>query len=85
MHTIERQLQLCLNKIQTWADNNGFKFSQTKTVCVHFCNQRKIHLDPELKLNGNAIPVVDQVKFLGVIFDKKLNFKAHIDYLRAKC
>jgi hypothetical protein len=27
MHSIERQLQLCLNKIQKWADNNGFKFS----------------------------------------------------------
>ena len=85
MHTIERKLQLCLNNIQKWADNNGFKFSQSKTACVHFCNKRKTHLDPDLKLNGNAIPVVDQIKFLGVIFDKKLNFKAHIDYLRKKC
>jgi ribonuclease HI len=85
MHSIERQLQLCLNKIQKWADNNGFKFSQSKTVCVHFCNKRKVHLDPDLNLGGHEIPVVDQVKFLGVIFDKKLNFKAHIDYLRKKC
>jgi potassium voltage-gated channel Eag-related subfamily H protein 8 len=27
MASIERQLQFCLNKIQDWADNNGFKFS----------------------------------------------------------
>ena len=32
MNTIERQLQLCLNKIQKWVDENGLKFSQTKTV-----------------------------------------------------
>ena len=34
MNTIERPLQLCLNKIQKWADENGFKFFQTKTVCI---------------------------------------------------
>ena len=36
MHTIERQLQQCLNKIQKWALENGFKFSKTKTQCMHF-------------------------------------------------
>ena len=40
MHAIERQLKLHLNKIEDWADSNGFKFSQSKTVCVHFCQRR---------------------------------------------
>ena len=31
IHTIECQLQQCLNKIQKWALENGFKFSKTKT------------------------------------------------------
>ena len=85
MATIERQLQMCLNKIERWADENGFRFSKTKTVCIHFCNQRKLHLDPVLTIYGDAIPVVSQTKFLGLIFDSKLNFKAHIEYLRGKC
>jgi ribonuclease HI len=85
MTTIERQMQNCLNKIQQWADENGFRFSPTKTVCMHFCNKRRLHLDPELTINGSPIPVVQQTKFLGLIFDSKLNFKAHIDYLRKKC
>ena len=29
IYTIERQLQQCLNKIQNWALENGFKFSKT--------------------------------------------------------
>jgi len=70
-HIIERNLQRCLNKLQEWADTNGFKFSTTKTVCLHFCHLRKLHPDPELFLNGSPIPVVEEVKFLGVIFDKK--------------
>ena len=32
MNTIERQLQLCLNKIVKWAMENGFKFIQLK-IC----------------------------------------------------
>jgi len=35
--------QRCLNKLQEWADTNGFKFSTAKTVCVHFCRLRKFH------------------------------------------
>ena len=27
----------------------------------------------------------DEVKFLGLVFDKKLNFKAHIKHLKEKC
>ena len=41
MASIEKQLQLCLNKVEKWADENGFIFSKTKTVCMHFCNKRK--------------------------------------------
>lgn len=85
MPSIERQLQLNLSKIQKWADTNGFKFSPSKTVCVHFCQKRGLHPDPSLSLYGQEIPVVDKVKFLGIFFDKKLNFKYHIDYLRSKC
>ena len=85
MHTIERQLQQCLNKIQKWALENGLKFSKTKIQCMHFCQLRGLHSDPVLKLDGVEIPVVDQYKFLGVIFDKKLSFIPHINYLKAKC
>ena len=27
----------------------------------------------------------DEVKFLGLVFDKKLDFKSHISYLNKKC
>ena len=41
--------------------------------------------DPVLLLNGMQIPVVEQAKFLGVIFDRKLTFVPHLRYLRQKC
>ena len=85
MSVIERKLQLCLNKLEVWSNENGFRFSTAKTMCVHFCRKRKLHLDPELFLYGSQIPVVSQVKFLGLIFDNKLNFKPHICQLKEKC
>ena len=74
IHVIERHLQRCLSKLQEWADTNGFKFPTSKTVCVHFCHLRKFHPDPQLILNCSPVPVVQEVKFCGIIFDKKTHF-----------
>ena len=85
MRTIERHLQLCLNRIEKWTLYNGFKFSKSKKQWVRFWQLRKVHNDPELYLYGILNPVVDEAKFLGVIFDRKLSFIPHIKYLKAKC
>ena len=85
MDIIERQLQQCLNKLQIWSDENGFKFSKTKTKCMHFCNLRRLHPDPDLTLGNTKLEVVPEFKFLGVIFDKKLSFLPHIKSLKKKC
>ena len=55
MNIIERQLQLCLNKIEKWAMETGFKFSSSKTVDMHFSNKRELHPDPELRLYNTPI------------------------------
>ena len=70
MRTIERHLQQCLNRIEDWATRNGFKFSKSKTQCVHFCQQRKIHNDPALYIYGSQIPVVAESNFLGLYLIK---------------
>ena len=85
IHIIERHLQQCLNKLANWADTNGFKFSPSKTVCIHFCKLRKPHPEPSLLLNGTPVPVVEETKFLGVVFDRKLSFIPHIKLLKDKC
>ena len=85
MPTIERQLQQAIKHLETWTMENGFKFSQTKTTCVHFCQKRGCKDKPVLTLHNTEIAVADEVKFLGMIFDRKLSFEAHIEYLRRKC
>jgi len=85
IYIVERHLQRSLNMLSHWADTNGFEFSSTKTVCMHFCRLRNAHPNLDLTLNGTHIPVVEQTKFLAVIFDNKLTFLPHIRYLKEKC
>ncbi|GBN71728.1 hypothetical protein AVEN_270928-1 [Araneus ventricosus] len=85
MNFIQRQLQTAVNNITQWCNSNGFSISTSKTAGVHFCRKRNLHLDPEIKLYGEIIAFVNEIRFLGVIFDKKLTFLSHVKQLRKKC
>ena len=71
-----------MKKLEKWADENGLKFSTTKTQIVHFCKKHTCIKKPEIYLYDNKIKVTDQTNFLGVIFDKKLTFLPHIKNLK---
>ncbi|GFU43460.1 putative RNA-directed DNA polymerase from transposon X-element [Trichonephila clavipes] len=85
MRMIERQLQTAVNNIVKWCDTNGHSISASKSCCVHFCRKRGIHPDPEIRIRDIQIPVVPDVRFLGVIFDRRLTFLPHILHLQKKC
>ena len=68
-------MQLCVNSVQKWVSENGFKFSTSKTVCIHFHQQYGFILlflfspDPKF-FSGKKTPikVVKEARFLGLIF-----------------
>ena len=68
-----RRLQLCVNSVNKWIQENGFKFSVSKTECVHFANQKI------------QTKVTDEVKFLGLVFDRRLTFRADVKYMKTVC
>ena len=70
MAIIEWRLQGCLDKLVTCADEKGFKFSPTKNLCVHFCSKSGLQPESNLKLYGQQLLVEEQVKFLGLFFDR---------------
>ena len=79
----------CVSTVNKWIQENGFKFSVSKTECVHFSNQRSVFLlffmEPDIKLDGTSIKVADEAKFLGLVFDRRLTFRAHVKYLKTVC
>ncbi|GFY01582.1 putative RNA-directed DNA polymerase from transposon X-element [Trichonephila clavipes] len=84
MRLIERQLQTTVNRLVKWCDQ-WTSISPSKSSCVHFCRKRNLHPDPSIHIGNIHIPVVSEVRFLGVIFDSKLTFLPHVLYLRKKC
>lgn len=76
-----RKIQVAINSVTKWADRNGFKFSPQKTKAILFSRKRKREEIPTLFLKDEILPYEDNVKYLGVIFDKKLTFSSHISDL----
>ena len=78
-------MQLCVNSIQEWVSENGFKFSTSRQSASTFTNHTFFSPDPNIFLGKMPIKVVKEAKFLGVIFDTKLIFKNHVQYLKYSC
>ena len=81
---LKQKIQLSMNIINNWCNKNGFKISINKTTGVLFSKRSNLS-KIDIKIEQQLIKMEDSVKFLGVIFDSKLNWKAHIDYIIEKC
>ena len=51
---------------------------------MHICQKRGLYLDPQVFLDKRPILVVEETKFWGVIFDRKLSFIPHLKYVKKK-
>uniref|UniRef100_A0A1Y1KII9 Reverse transcriptase domain-containing protein n=1 Tax=Photinus pyralis TaxID=7054 RepID=A0A1Y1KII9_PHOPY len=83
--TITRNLQTAINIICHNANAVGYVLSEEKTKVVHFCRLRKPHYDPVLFMNNRIISVVQEVKFLGLTFDRGLRWSKHLENVAATC
>jgi hypothetical protein len=59
------------------------KINEDKTQAIYFSHQRRPP-DSLLTLNGRNIPFVNSVKYLGVIFDKKMTWRLYIETIEGK-
>ena len=84
-----RRMQTFLNKLVKWSNETGFRFSGEKTVVMVFHRIPGLVLQPAPKLylydRENPLKVVEEKKFLGLIWDRKLNWIPHLKHIRNKC
>jgi hypothetical protein len=78
-----RKVQRGLNSMSSWCERWNIKINEDKTRAIYFSHQRR---PPEslLTLNGLDIPFVNSVKYLGVIFDRRMTWRLHIEKIEAK-
>ena len=75
--------ELC--KISTWARENKLQFNEQKLqVMLLTRRRRKENKEIKIYLNKRPLIQVNSMRYLGIIFDHKLTFKEHINYMSEK-
>ena len=70
-----------MTKVCAWFEANHLLLNASKTSYIIF--RRRKYLSPNISplvISGNVINRVSSAKFLGVVVDDHVNFKAHVDY-----
>jgi ribonuclease HI len=74
---LQYRMNRILNQAMVWAKRWKIDFSVIKTKAVIFSRRRK-NETVSLSMGGHKIDLVSEFRYLGIIFDKKLLWKSHI-------
>ena len=72
-----------LKKLKVWFDYNKLSLNVSKTKFILF-GKKKVNIQVKLEIDGVEIEQVKDNKFLGVIIDDQLSWKAHIKHVQNK-
>ena len=74
------RMQEVLDELVEWGDSCNLSFNPDKTVAVGFTRARKYTFDQVLTIHGQPVRYVDEVRYLGLMLDKRLNWTAHLEH-----
>ena len=72
-----------LNNVNNWLTSNRICINADKTKYTIFSYRKLLHLT-NIKIISTTLEETNSIKFLGIIFDKHLTFKHHIDVIARK-
>jgi hypothetical protein len=78
-----RKVQRGLNSMSAWCKRWNIKINEDKTLAIYFSHQRSPP-DSLVTMIGRKIRFVNSVKYLGVVFDKRMTWRLHIETIEAK-
>ena len=81
----ETVLQHLIDRLLTWTSDTGLEFSKDKTSAIHFCKLRNCNKNISLHLDSKPLLPQETITYLGIIFDRKLSWKPHINHLKKSC
>lgn len=79
-------IQKTLDNMVHWQKTTGYKFSTDKCkamVCTR--KYKELNNTVNLLLGESPLQIVNEIKILGMTFDRKLNWKSHINRLKQEC
>jgi hypothetical protein len=78
-----RKLQCGLNAVEAWCECWNIMSNKDKSREVYFSRRLRL-VEACLTLKGRNIPFVKDVRYLGVIFDRRITWRPHIDSIFTK-
>lgn len=81
------RMQLALDHISSWADKWGFVFSPQKCQAIIFRRYMKaseLSNLSQLKIYDQGLTFAEEVRFLGVLLDTRLNLNKHVQHVKSK-
>lgn len=85
-HIVVTHLQAAMNNLEEFQRKWRIKLNAGKTQSIYFTRRRVARHLPRrsIMVNGQQTTWDDEVKYLGVIFDQKLKFDKHVNYIAGK-
>jgi hypothetical protein len=80
---VPRKIQHGLNCMASWCERWNIEINEENTRAIYFTHRNRPPNSP-LTLNGRNIPFVNSAKYLGVLFDKRMTWRLHIEMIEAK-
>ncbi|KAJ2940789.1 hypothetical protein O0L34_g14906 [Tuta absoluta] len=81
--SIQEHANSVLDRVYEWGIENKLKFAPHKTNAMVITKKLKFDV-PVIHMGPAPIEIVDEIKILGLILDKKLTFNSHVTYVCKK-
>ncbi len=78
MTQVANELTNSMVNVSAWLKENCLQLNVSKTVCMSFSKSNSIIKEPDVYVSGVRLQVVPQYKYLGILIDSKLTFKAQV-------
>jgi hypothetical protein len=84
VEAVEDYLQTSLTRLMTWFGDLGLSLSANNSKMMVFSRK---HENPQasVRLGQIALRNVIEFKYLGIIFDRKLTWRLHAEYIQRRC
>ena len=73
-----------LYTISNWFKLNKLSLNENKTKAMVFCSKQNRSIQIDLSIGGTQIEFVEEFKYLGIILDRHLTWKPHLDQVSKK-
>jgi ribonuclease HI len=85
LDTLSDRTQAAVKIVERWCLEVGLRVNPSKSELIIFTKNKKLQGFKNPSLFGSIIEQRDQVKYLGIVLDSKLNWQSHIEYRVKKC